>query len=333
MTTVANDWFACDIDRRELKVLLRRGDGIALAWFAGWLACLGATGTLAYLSLGTWWVVPAFLAYGTIYGFAGPIVHECSHGTPFRTRQLNEAVYFVVALMVFKERTYNRWHHARHHTNTIIVGEDPEILLPSPISPWRVLLDLTNLGPSYVLLSTMVRHAYGSLSDQVRAWVPESEHAKLVQGARVNLFVYAAILAWILVTQSWTAFLFLLILPRVYGGALHTLFTWTQHVGLASNVRDHRRTTRDVHMNPVFRFLYWNMNYHLSHHLYPMIPFHALPRLHEQLKDQLPRPYPGVLAVYRELFDTCRRQRRDPSYHVEPLLPDVRAVRVGARAA
>jgi fatty acid desaturase len=86
-------------------------------------------------------------------------------------------------------------------------------------------------------------------------------------------------------------------------------------------------------MNPVLGFLYWNMNYHLSHHLYPMVPFHALPRLHEQLKDQLPRPYPGVLAVYRELFDTYRRQRRDPSYHVEPPLPDVRAARIGARAA
>ena len=42
-------------------------------------------------------------------------------------------------------------------------------------------------------------------------------------------------------------------------------------------------------MNPLFRFVYWNMNYHTEHHMFPMVPYHALPKLHEMLEqDMLP---------------------------------------------
>jgi fatty acid desaturase len=43
-------------------------------------------------------------------------------------------------------------------------------------------------------------------------------------------------------------------------------------------------------MNPVSRFIYWNMNYHVEHHMFPMVPYHALPRLHATIKDDLPPP-------------------------------------------
>ena len=32
-------------------------------------------------------------------------------------------------------------------------------------------------------------------------------------------------------------------------------------------------TTRTVYMNPISRFIYWNMNYHIEHHMYPLVPF------------------------------------------------------------
>ena len=50
-----------------------------------------------------------------------------------------------------------------------------------------------------------------------------------------------------------------------------------QHIGLADNVIDHRLNTRTVYMNPITRFIYWNMNYHVEHHMFPMVPYHALP--------------------------------------------------------
>lgn len=66
MSNVSPGWFACEIDRKVLKSLMRRNDATGLSWFGAWLAGLVATGVLAYLSLGTPWVVPAFALYGGV---------------------------------------------------------------------------------------------------------------------------------------------------------------------------------------------------------------------------------------------------------------------------
>ncbi|MEY2741454.1 MAG: hypothetical protein RL283_1556, partial [Actinomycetota bacterium] len=51
----------------------------------------------------------------------------------------------------------------------------------------------------------------------------------------------------------------------------------------------------------VSRWAYMNMNYHLEHHMFPSVPFHALPRLHALVRDQLPAPFPSIAAAYRAI--------------------------------
>merc|ERR1712118_266138 len=55
--------------------------------------------------------------------------------------------------------------------------------------------------------------------------------------------------------------------------------------------------TRTVRSNWLIRFTYFNMNFHAEHHLYPMFPFHALPRAHELLKHKLQK----ITPTYREI--------------------------------
>ena len=85
------------------------------------------------------------------------------------------------------------------------------------------------------------------------------------------------------------------------------IYGLTQHAGLAENVLDHRLNCRTVYMNPVNRYLYWNMNYHVEHHMFPLVPYHALPRLHAAVKDDCPTPYAEPL----------QRLARDRSYAAE----------------
>lgn len=94
-----------------------------------------------------------------------------------------------------------------------------------------------------------------------------------------------------------------------------------QHIGLADNVTDHRLNTRTVYMNPVSRFIYWNMNYHVEHHMFPMIPYHALPRLHALIKDDLPEPNPSMWHAYREVWPVLLRQLRYEEHYLRRELP------------
>jgi fatty acid desaturase len=94
-----------------------------------------------------------------------------------------------------------------------------------------------------------------------------------------------------------------------------------QHGGLADNVLDHRLNCRTVYMNPVSRFLYMNMNYHVEHHMFPMVPFHALPRLHELIRHDLPAPNRSMWEGYREMVPALLRQLKYEDYFLKRELP------------
>jgi len=56
-----------------------------------------------------------------------------------------------------------------------------------------------------------------------------------------------------------------------------------------------------------------------------MVPYHALPKLHEVLKHDFPAPNPSILDAYQEAIPAVLRQRHDPSYaHRKPLPPTAR---------
>jgi fatty acid desaturase len=111
-------------------------------------------------------------------------------------------------------------------------------------------------------------------------------------------------------------------LPRMYGAWHHIMTGLTQHSGLADDVTDHRLNSRTVYMNPFSRFVYWNMNYHVEHHMFPMVPFHSLPALHEEIKVDLPTPSAGIAAAFGEFMPVLLRQRKHPEYYIHRQLPD-----------
>jgi fatty acid desaturase len=320
MAQPTDDWYRPEIPRGELKRFMARGDAKGLANFGLWLACLAGSGYLAYRAVGSYWVILAFFLYGTIYSSCDARWHECAHGTPFRTRWLNETFYLLSSVMNMKEGTYMRWSHTRHHTETIMVGLDPEIQVMRPADLRRVVLDFFWIPDAVQMFKAMISHALGRPTKEARDFVPQSEWGKMFFWSRFYLALYALMIVWAIAIRSWLPILFFP-LARFYGGWLHQIFSLTQHAGLAENVRDHRLNTRTVQMNPVFRFLYFNMNYHIEHHMFPTVPFHALPDLHDRIEGVLPHTYSGLIAAFREIIPALLKQSKDKDYFVLREIP------------
>ena len=74
-------------------------------------------------------------------------------------------------------------------------------------------------------------------------------------------------------------------------------------------------------MNPVSRFIYWNMNYHIDHHMYAAVPFHQLPKFHEVLKKGLPESPSSFVAGIRLVLEIKKRQKTEPAFIYVPRLP------------
>ena len=58
--------------------------------------------------------------------------------------------------------------------------------------------------------------------------------------------------------------------------------------------------------------------------MFPLVPYHALPRLHEAVKDDCPTPYTSIANAWREIIPALARQIKDPAYHVKRQLPPPR---------
>jgi fatty acid desaturase len=166
----------------------------------------------------------------------------------------------------------------------------------------------------------MVLHALGRPTRMARRVVTEAEWPALFWAARGALLLWLVPIALSVAMKSWLPVL-LFGLPRFYGGALVWLFVVTQHAGMATDVTDHRLNCRSLRLNPVLSFLFMNMESHTEHHVYPNVPFHALPRLRRLMAPHMPPPYRGLWGAWKEILPALRAQRRDPRYFVRRELP------------
>ena len=315
------EWYKSPVPRKRMKELMQRCDGPATRDTLIWFAIIIGTGVAGVLTWRSWWSLPIFFVYGTFYGSTSDSRwHETGHGTAFKTDWKNRFVYQIACFMMLREPELRRWSHARHHTDTIIVGRDPEIITPRPPKLFGVLVDFLALKSAPKEFVGLFRHAFGRVSEDEKVYIPESEQAKMAKVARIWLAIFAALVVVTVITRSWLPVL-LIGGPKIYGAWFQLFVGLTQHVGLADDVLDHRLNSRTIYMNPLFRFMYWNMNYHVEHHMYPMVPYYNLPALHREIAADCPPAYRGTIRVYREMLATLRRQLTDASVVIDRPLP------------
>lgn len=316
------EWYHTDIPRKEMKALMQRSDQSAIRdtiILFGLLILLAGIGIALWPS---WASVPFWLAYGVFYCSAmDSRWHECGHGTAFKTPWMNNVVYQIASFCMVRNPVEWRWSHARHHTDTIIVGRDPEIVAMRPPALFRIFLNFFGIIDAWNGWKRMLLNAAGRIDSAEATFIPEQEQHKVIRVARIWVLIYAATLGLALAMQSILP-LMVIGLPRLYGAWHHVLTGLMQHAGLAEDVLDHRLNSRTVYINPVSRFVYWNMNYHVEHHMFPMVPYHRLPELHERIKHDLPAPNTSMLDAYREIWPTLKRQLRYEDFFVKRDLPD-----------
>ena len=314
-------WYESPIAKKQLHTLLKRRDDLAIRDSLLWFALLFIFGGLGVCLWGSWWAILPFAIYGVLYASVSDSRwHETSHGTAFKTDWMNNALYELASFMVLRESVVWRWSHTRHHSDTIIIGRDLEIAVPRPVNLFNVALKFfaLNVYPNYT--RSVISHCFGKMAPVELTFIPETEHQKIYIRARIYVLIYAGVIALAFVTRSFLP-LMLIGLPNLYGSWLTVIYGLTQHAGLAENVLDHRLNTRTVYMNFINRYLYWNMGYHIEHHIFPLVPYYNLPKLHALIRTDMPTPYLGLLVAYQEIVPTLLRQSKDPDYFVRRQLP------------
>ncbi len=291
MKTTANTF----LSREEIRALMAPSDvrGL-LSVFTTWGLIALSFAVLLYVPLRPLaWVLCVTLLGGRQLALA-ILMHECAHGSLFRTRALNEHLgKWLIAAPVWQQLGDYRRHHLKHHAHTSLEG-DPDLGLvePFPTSRWglarKLLRDLTGLAflrrVVAVLLMDLGVLTYSASTGQQRV-VPRPSVGAMLRGLVVNtgpmvltnLALFAVLaafehgwlyLAWV-VANATTFSVFV----RIRSIAEHA-------VTEASD--DPLRHTRTTVANVFARLTVapHHVNFHLEHHLLPTVPHYRLKRLH-----------------------------------------------------
>jgi fatty acid desaturase len=293
------------LDRDTLRHLSQRSDARGLLQLAAHGAILAATGCLVWATRGRFSELPALLLYGIALNFSFCALHETIHRTAFASRRLNDAIAWAAGAILILPPEFFRAFHFAHHRHTQDPARDPELALPPPATLGTYLWRITGIPNWTKRLSVTLRHA---LTGRVREpFIIEAKRAPIVREARTLWMFYAGIALLSLLFRS-TAALTYWIVPLVLGQPFLRLYLLSEHTGcaLGENMYANTRTT---YTNAAVRLLTWQMPYHVEHHAFPAVPFHALARVNGLIRDRIEVGAPGYLAVHAQLIRSMLKSR------------------------
>ena len=282
---------------RELSVRSDRQG--ALRTLSHYVAIV-VTGALIWLvssRYGVVWALPLMFVQGILVAFLFMAVHETAHKTAFASRALNMVVGYVSGFMIGLPYEYYCLFHWEHHRHTQDPQRDPELIVgPKPHSDTQLAIAFSGLQQVAGRLMLVLRHA---VTGKVTVpWVPDNKHGTIVREARCFAGGYALLLLGSLARHSamlrwgW-------VLPLLLGQLVLRPYLYAEHTG-CDHTRSAFENTRTTMTTRLVHWLAWNMPYHVEHHAYPSVPFHALPKLNRIVDGEIVHRGRGYVAVTRE---------------------------------
>jgi fatty acid desaturase len=244
--------------------------------------------------------VVAWLLQAVVLTGAYSAMHEAAHRHLFTARWANRVAGVACGSAILVDFSLYRAFHLQHHATTAS-ADDPEPKADlHGVGGYLGVVAVAGTAFVVGLVVDVVRVVVGRPPRYVRTAV--QRRAVLVDA--VPLAVALALAVGGLVVAPGTVLRWWLVPLAITYTVPFILTALPEHHGCAVDPSP-LANTRTVVSNPVFRFLYWNNNFHAEHHLAPSVAYHRLPELHAHLSgrhEHLSRSYVGFHAgVVRSL--------------------------------
>lgn len=328
------DWYRIPLEKETLRKFTQKSD------LRGWLQAgtfllvfLATTGLALWFFLEKWWVLMIVACY--LHSFfeqmvgMSAAVHELSHGTPFKSKRVNEFFYTVFCFFTWNNPVHFRASHTYHHLYTVYRGQDKEVIK----EPVKTLMNWPNYiswftfdySWFWTLVKTTVLQAFGNGDADFFSWDPlfpkdDPKRKAMVRWSRFMLISAVVLTAVFAYFHLWVL-IYLVVFGNFFVTAMGRLTLAIQHQGLAENTPDWRLVAHSVECNPLVRYLYWNMNFHCEHHMYAAVPFWQLPKFHEAIKKDLPVGATSFTRGLRMVLGIKKQQALDPRFTYVPPFP------------
>jgi hypothetical protein len=295
------EWRRPPVDGKTLRELSKRStfDGLIRVVYFMLLLAVTAVATFVVSRRSLLLAVPILYLYYFCYGFWVAIAHELQHKTVFAAGAdwFSEIFFFFVQTIVWNSPTYaqvvtTRW------LRRLLAG---------------FILRMLFVGAIVTLVhdvKTQIERIAGKRNWMMREHCTDDEVRAIRIESLAILLVHLAVVAVAVVFRRWELLFFVTIAWQI-GSAFEVVWHSTEHIGRPYDVNDHRLNTRSIRVSPFVRLMFWGLDDHVDHHLYPIVPSRNLPKLHAILAKDLPAP-DHVVGCWREMFAIAREKERDP---------------------
>ncbi len=308
--------FALGVDTGQINLLALKPMKTLLALLFDWLI-IGLV--IWFASRLEDWIVTSF-AVVIIAGrqqALGILVHEAAHYRVYPSKRINDVISncFMAFPLLLTTSSYRKSHMAHHlYLNT---DRDPDWFRKKDRAEWKVptsrgrlfwIILREGLGFGVWTIGKILMNYTGK--EQKTPGPADSESRDRFR--LVQLIYWVAILSLVFLLHGGMLFLTYWVVPLLFVlPVILKVRSLAEHFGLErQSDLDHSRNYFD---NIVWLFLLapHNANYHLDHHLFPMVPFYNLPKLHR------------ILAQHTSYADGAHSNASMLSFRARSLLADL----------
>ena len=273
----------------------------------------GAAIVLVYTSLsiagtflGRWYIwIPIWFYQGFILsGFLGGS-HDCAHGTFVKNKSANRIFGILWSSAVLFNFSLYKYYHLNHHRYTHVPGDT------EPYGSFRNMRDyLCTLPMTGFFLPFWKMSALAPFN-----WFPTFIKTKVHQ-VHVKQDNWG-LLTWIILIVTLTYF-YPLSLIEYYWIPILIYFPMVFFTSIPEHYdceegKDITKNTRTLESNLVFKYIFWNGNYHAEHHLFPSIPSHNLSKLNKLIGHEFAVREKSYLSFHIKMIKGILKRKRDSS--------------------
>lgn len=273
--------------------------------------------------------IPIIYIYYFFFGFLVAIGHELQHKTVFDKNfdWLNEILFFIVQTLIWNSPRYARISHRLHHRYTMVFGVDPETNWPEVITTkWlknylrTILFKFLIIGAIVELIHTFilqVKRILGIRDAMMKNHCSDRDILIIRIESFAIILIQLSIVAIAILLRRWELIIFITLAWQI-GSSMEGLYHSTEHIGRMYNVNDHRLCTRSIKVNSLIKLIFWGLDDHVEHHIYPVVPSYNLPKLHKILCNEVTEPK-NLINCWKEMFEIAREKDLHPENEYVPI--------------
>jgi fatty acid desaturase len=203
--------------------------------------------------------------------------HEFQHNNVFTSRKINQFFYKFLMFYSLTNWVYNKLSHMNHHRYALVEDKDDEF----PFEKLDLLSLFQLLTFNVNIFFRRIRILFiNSLGNFPMTNTNKSSNKilrdEMKNCARLILLGHFFLIAFFYYNNNLYLYL-IIILSQFFFNFFKDICVRAQHYG--HNKDNVFEDTRSLETNKIIKFLYWNVNFHVEHHLYPSVPFYNLPKL------------------------------------------------------